>query len=145
MIRCCCEILSAMDFSKKSSTKIPEVSPPFKASPCFFQDHHQRFSSFRFEVTQIPLGRPGRFKFLVYFLGLEMSDMKGGYNMDISVPHVRTITIWEVPKMVVPPNHPLENRVLHYINHPFWDTTLLGTPPTFDSVGHFQKTLSGSA
>ena len=38
----------------------------------FFQDHHQRFSSFRFEVTQIPLGRPGRFKFLVYFLGLEM-------------------------------------------------------------------------
>ena len=28
--------------------------------------------------------------------------------------------IWMFPKIVVPPNHPLQNRVFHYIHHPFW-------------------------
>ena len=27
---------------------------------------------------------------------------------------------WVFPKIRVPPNHPLKNRVFHEINHPFW-------------------------
>ena len=28
--------------------------------------------------------------------------------------------IWMFPKIVVPPNHPLKNRVFPYFHHPFW-------------------------
>ncbi len=28
--------------------------------------------------------------------------------------------IWVFPKIMVPPNHPLKNRVFHYFHHPFW-------------------------
>ena len=27
---------------------------------------------------------------------------------------------WVFPKIMVPPNHPLKNRVFHYFHHPFW-------------------------
>ena len=27
---------------------------------------------------------------------------------------------WRFPKIMVPPNHPLNNRVFHYFHHPFW-------------------------
>ena len=30
------------------------------------------------------------------------------------------ISIWMFPKIVVPPNHPLKNRLFHYFHHPFW-------------------------
>ena len=33
------------------------------------------------------------------------------------------------PKIMVPPNHPLKNRVFHYFHHPFW-----GFPPIFGST-----------
>ena len=29
-------------------------------------------------------------------------------------------SIWMFPKIVVPPNHPLKNRVFHYFHHSFW-------------------------
>ena len=29
----------------------------------------------------------------------------------------------------VSPNHPLKNRVFHFLNHPFWGTTIFGFPP----------------
>ena len=34
--------------------------------------------------------------------------------------------IWVFPKIMVPPNHPLKNRVFHYFHHPF-----LGFSPYF--------------
>ena len=37
-------------------------------------------------------------------------------------------SIWVFPKMVVPPNHPLKNRVFHYFHHPFWGTTYFRNP-----------------
>ena len=33
--------------------------------------------------------------------------------------------IWMFPKIMVPPNHPLKNRVFHYFHHPFWGETPL--------------------
>ena len=34
------------------------------------------------------------------------------------------------PKIGVPPNHPLKDRVFHYIHHPFWGfSPIFGTPP----------------
>ena len=30
------------------------------------------------------------------------------------------------PKLGVPPNHPLKNRVFHEINYPFWGTPVFG-------------------
>ena len=35
------------------------------------------------------------------------------------------VDIWGVPKIGVPPNHPLKNRVFHDFHHPFWGTTIL--------------------
>ena len=34
--------------------------------------------------------------------------------------------IWVLPKIMVPPNHPMFNRVFHYFHHPFWDTPIFG-------------------
>ena len=42
------------------------------------------------------------------------------------------LTKWVFPKIMVPPNHPLLNRVFHYFNHPFWGTIILGNPQNGD-------------
>ena len=34
--------------------------------------------------------------------------------------------MWVFPKIMVPPNHPLKNRVFHYFHHPFWSTIIFG-------------------
>ena len=41
------------------------------------------------------------------------------------------------PKIVVPPNHPLKNRVFHYFHHPFWDVSpyFLETPICKNGLG----------
>ena len=31
-----------------------------------------------------------------------------------------SIAMWVFPKIMLPPNHPMFNRVFHEINHPFW-------------------------
>ena len=40
-------------------------------------------------------------------------------------------TIWVFPKIGVPPNHPMFNRVFHYFHHPFWGTPIFGSTPIF--------------
>ncbi len=37
------------------------------------------------------------------------------------------------PKIMVPPNHPLKNRVFHYFHHPFWGTRIFGSTPIYIS------------
>ena len=37
---------------------------------------------------------------------------------------------WVFPKIMVPPNHPMFNRVFHYVHHPFWGIC----PPIFGST-----------
>ena len=37
----------------------------------------------------------------------------------IKIVHSQVMT-WMFPKIVVPPNHPMFNRVFHYFHHPFW-------------------------
>ena len=41
--------------------------------------------------------------------------------------------IWVFPKIVVPPNDPLKNRVFHYFHHSFWGVLPLffGFPPIY--------------
>ena len=34
--------------------------------------------------------------------------------------------MWVFPKMMVPPNHPMFNRVFQYFHHPFWGTSIFG-------------------
>ena len=46
----------------------------------------------------------------------------------------------DVSKIVVPPNHPLKNRVFHEINHPFW-----GCSPYFWKHPPWQPCVPGSA
>ena len=44
---------------------------------------------------------------------------------------------WMFPKIVgFPPNHPLKNRVFHYINHPFWN---FGVPLLLETPIYIQK------
>ena len=35
---------------------------------------------------------------------------------------------WVFPKIMVPPNHPLKNRVFHYFHHPVWAPLFLEIP-----------------
>ena len=44
--------------------------------------------------------------------------------------------IWVFPKIGVPPNHPLKNRVFHEKNHPFW-----GTPITYYMISYIHIIL----
>ena len=41
--------------------------------------------------------------------------------------------MWVFPKIMVPPNHPMFNRVFHYFHHPFWgeNSLFLETPMCF--------------
>ena len=44
--------------------------------------------------------------------------------------------IWMFPKILVPPNHPMFNRVFHDFHHPFWGTIIFGNT-------HFNETTQG--
>ena len=60
---------------------------------------------------------------------LVMSSLKKcPQNWEVSSP------LWVFPYMVVPPNHPLKNRVFHSFHHPFWDI-----PPIFGNTYNNSK------
>ena len=44
--------------------------------------------------------------------------------------------IWVFPKIMVPPNHPIKNRVVHHFHHPFW-----GPTPIFGNTHIYKKSL----
>ena len=47
----------------------------------------------------------------------------------VDLVYVHFLSIWVFPNIMVPPNHPLKNRVFHYFHHPFWGIPLfLETP-----------------
>ena len=75
----------------------------------------------------IPYGASG------YDQGREgtLSQQTGGDSVECDgfVRGIREGGIWVFPKIMVPPHHPLENRVFHYFHHPFWGFPLfLETP-----------------
>ncbi len=48
-----------------------------------------------------------------------------------------SLETWVLPKIMIPPNHPLVHRVFHYFHHPFWGTTIFGSTPTSSPVWQF--------
>ena len=51
---------------------------------------------------------------------------------NIKHPSLAYIYIWVFPKIMVPPNHPLNNRVYHDFHHPFWGPTpIFGSTPIY--------------
>ena len=46
-------------------------------------------------------------------------------------------SIWVFPKIMVPPNHPLKNRVFHFFHHPFWGNyPYFGETPILLEIAH---------
>ena len=63
---------------------------------------------------------------------LKLSTTKTTSRICICLPHVT----WVFPKIGVPPNHPLKNRIWnHYLNHPFWWVN----PPYFWDTTHMLR------
>ena len=49
----------------------------------------------------------------------------GGFNHQLDFHLAR----WAFPKIMVPPNHPISNRVFYYFHHPFWGTPIFWKHP----------------
>ena len=69
-----------------------------------------------------------QFLFQPYSFMMLLHVKEKGCNNNI---HIQVyIYIWVFPKIMVPPNHPFDNGVFHYLHHPFWESN----PPIFGST-----------